>query len=36
MQKLGDMGINIFRTDEMGTVIIVSDGKTVSRLEINK
>lgn len=33
MQKLGDMGINIFRTDEMGTVIIVSDGKTVSRLE---
>lgn len=33
MQKLGDMGVNIFRTDEMGTVIIVSDGKTVSRLE---
>lgn len=33
MQKLGDMGINIFRTDEMGTVILVSDGKTVSRLE---
>lgn len=33
MQKLGDMGINIFRTDETGTVILVSDGKTVSRLE---
>ena len=33
MKKLNAMGINIFRTDEMGSVVIVSDGKTVSRLE---
>ncbi len=33
MKKLNAMGINIFRTDEMGSVVLVSDGKTVSRLE---
>ncbi len=33
MEKLNAMGINVFRTDEMGSVVLVSDGKTVSRLE---
>lgn len=29
MDKLADMGIQVFRTDEQGTVIAVSDGNTI-------
>ena len=29
MDKLADMGIQVFRTDEQGTVIAVSDGSNI-------
>lgn len=32
LQKLNSAGINVLRTDEMGTITLVSDGKTVTPL----
>lgn len=32
LQKLNSAGINVLRTDEMGTITLVSDGKTVTSL----
>ena len=30
MEKLSDMGIQVYRTDEQGTIIASSDGSTIS------
>lgn len=36
MEKLNAMNVELLRTDELGTVILVSDGTTVSRLKTEK
>ena len=30
MEKLSDMGISVYRTDEQGTIVASSDGRTIS------
>lgn len=36
MEKLGSLGIPVFRTDEMGTVVSTSDGKEISIRSLGK
>lgn len=36
METITQQGMTLYRTDELGTVVIVSDGKTVSRYENTK
>lgn len=36
MEKLGSLGIPVFRTDEMGTVVATSDGKEISIRSLGK